>query len=198
MRMTRGVPGLALIMLALGLTSCSGPTSNTADSQPSRAPETGLPSAVSPTVPSTEVVKTPPANPTAASRASSPSGTPAIPASTELADQPPAANASPASKTPVGPATGQPAEVAASPEPAAARPESAAMAREATDPSAPSAEGAESEPEFTAVKVAPTNRIGTGLGDTIPEIEGKDIDGDRFALSDYQGKVLMIDFWGDW
>ncbi len=47
-------------------------------------------------------------------------------------------------------------------------------------------------------RVQPTNKSGTELGDTMPEIEGKDLDGDRFALSDYQGKVLMVDFWGDW
>ena len=31
-----------------------------------------------------------------------------------------------------------------------------------------------------------------------PEIEGEDLDGVRFKLSDYRGKVVMLDFWGDW
>lgn len=31
-----------------------------------------------------------------------------------------------------------------------------------------------------------------------PEIEGEDPDGVKFKLSDYRGKVVMIDFWGDW
>ena len=31
-----------------------------------------------------------------------------------------------------------------------------------------------------------------------PEIEGEDVDGKKFKLSDYRGKVVMIDFWGDW
>jgi hypothetical protein len=31
-----------------------------------------------------------------------------------------------------------------------------------------------------------------------PEIEGKDLDGVPFKLSDYRGKVVMLDFWGDW
>lgn len=43
-----------------------------------------------------------------------------------------------------------------------------------------------------------TGDTGTSPGDRIPEITGKDVDGVEFALSDYEGKVLMIDFWGDW
>lgn len=36
------------------------------------------------------------------------------------------------------------------------------------------------------------------IGQTAPEIEGEDIDGVRFKLSDYRGKVVVLDFWGDW
>ncbi len=31
-----------------------------------------------------------------------------------------------------------------------------------------------------------------------PDIEGQDVDGQKFKLSDYRGKVVLIDFWGDW
>jgi hypothetical protein len=31
-----------------------------------------------------------------------------------------------------------------------------------------------------------------------PEIEGEDIDGKKFKLSDYKGKVVLLDFWGNW
>ena len=31
-----------------------------------------------------------------------------------------------------------------------------------------------------------------------PEIEGEDVDGTGFKLSDYRGKVILLDFWGDW
>lgn len=31
-----------------------------------------------------------------------------------------------------------------------------------------------------------------------PEIEGEDIDGRRFKLSDFRGKVVVLDFWGHW
>lgn len=36
------------------------------------------------------------------------------------------------------------------------------------------------------------------IGKVAPEIEGKDLDGESFKLSDYRGKVVVIDFWGDW
>ena len=37
-----------------------------------------------------------------------------------------------------------------------------------------------------------------GIGKVAPEIEGEDVDGKKFKLSDYRGKVVVIDFWGDW
>ena len=36
------------------------------------------------------------------------------------------------------------------------------------------------------------------LGKVAPEIEGEDVDGKRFKLSDYRGKVVLLSFWGDW
>ncbi len=36
------------------------------------------------------------------------------------------------------------------------------------------------------------------IGDVAPDIFGVDIDGVPFKLSDYRGKVVVIDFWGDW
>ena len=36
------------------------------------------------------------------------------------------------------------------------------------------------------------------IGMVAPDIEGEDIDGVSFKLSDYRGKVVVIDFWGDW
>ena len=41
-------------------------------------------------------------------------------------------------------------------------------------------------------------KVGLEVGDMAPEIIGEDIDGKRFKLSDYRGKVVMLDFWGDW
>jgi hypothetical protein len=37
-----------------------------------------------------------------------------------------------------------------------------------------------------------------GYGKLIPEIEGEDVDGKSFKLSDYLGKVVLLDFWGNW
>jgi hypothetical protein len=36
------------------------------------------------------------------------------------------------------------------------------------------------------------------VGKPAPEIEGEDIDGVKFKLSDYRGKVVLLDFWGNW
>ncbi len=36
------------------------------------------------------------------------------------------------------------------------------------------------------------------IGKPAPEIEGEDIDGKHFKLSDYRGKVVVLDFWGHW
>lgn len=37
-----------------------------------------------------------------------------------------------------------------------------------------------------------------GPGRRAPEIEGEDIEGVKFKLSDYRGQVVMLDFWGHW
>lgn len=37
-----------------------------------------------------------------------------------------------------------------------------------------------------------------GVGKPAPDITGADIDGKPFKLSDYKGKVVVVDFWGDW
>lgn len=36
------------------------------------------------------------------------------------------------------------------------------------------------------------------IGKVAPDIEGSDLDEVEFKLSDYRGKVVVIDFWGDW
>jgi hypothetical protein len=36
------------------------------------------------------------------------------------------------------------------------------------------------------------------IGKEAPEIAGEDIDGKKFKLSDYRGKVVVLDFWGNW
>lgn len=37
-----------------------------------------------------------------------------------------------------------------------------------------------------------------GIGKTVPEAQGEDTDGKKFKLSDYRGKVVLLDFWGNW
>jgi hypothetical protein len=36
------------------------------------------------------------------------------------------------------------------------------------------------------------------VGKVAADIEGEDLDGVKFKLSDYRGKVVLLDFWGDW
>jgi len=43
-----------------------------------------------------------------------------------------------------------------------------------------------------------TPRPDTSIGAQAPEIAAKDLDGVAFQLSDYRGKVVLLDFWGDW
>jgi len=36
------------------------------------------------------------------------------------------------------------------------------------------------------------------IGKVAPDIAGEDTDGKAFKLSDYRGKVVLLDFWGNW
>ena len=36
------------------------------------------------------------------------------------------------------------------------------------------------------------------VGKEAPDIKGPDLDGKDFKLSDYRGKVVLLDFWGNW
>ena len=36
------------------------------------------------------------------------------------------------------------------------------------------------------------------VGKEAPDIEGEDQDGKRFKLSDYRGKVVLLDFWSEY
>jgi hypothetical protein len=40
--------------------------------------------------------------------------------------------------------------------------------------------------------------VSLAVGKPAPEIEGEDLADVSFKLSDYRGKVVMLDFWGDW
>ncbi len=36
------------------------------------------------------------------------------------------------------------------------------------------------------------------VGKLAPDIEGEDLDGAKFHLADYRGKIVLLDFWGNW
>lgn len=50
----------------------------------------------------------------------------------------------------------------------------------------------------TQVKDALFDLTKLAVGRTAMEIEAEDLDGKQFKLSDYRGKVVVIDFWGNW
>ena len=57
------------------------------------------------------------------------------------------------------------------------------------------ADGAPAKPDLAAGAMPVA---GFEVGDLAPEIEGADVTGAEFRLSDYRGKVVVLDFWGDW
>ena len=59
-------------------------------------------------------------------------------------------------------------------------------------------EGVEIKDLASSVKTRIKMRENFSLGMSPPDIVGIDLDEVEFALSDYKGKVLFIDFWGDW
>jgi len=57
--------------------------------------------------------------------------------------------------------------------------------------------GAAAQPG-TADAVKPHDPADLEIGKVAPEIEAEDVYGVPFKLSDYRGKVVVLDFWGDW
>jgi hypothetical protein len=51
---------------------------------------------------------------------------------------------------------------------------------------------------FFASQNAPGSGARPLVGRLAPELEGEDVDGKPFRLSDYRGKVVALDFWGFW
>jgi thiol-disulfide isomerase/thioredoxin len=50
--------------------------------------------------------------------------------------------------------------------------------------------------EVAQVELYDLNHL--SVGKMAPEISGEDIDGHKFKLSDYRGKVVMLSFWASW
>ncbi|MDZ4774014.1 MAG: hypothetical protein SGI72_12865 [Planctomycetota bacterium] len=71
---------------------------------------------------------------------------------------------------------------------------SAACAPEPADSvaKAPPAATSTTAPQTEVAPAVPT------LNMLAPDIVGEDIDGQPIRLSDYRGKVVMLDFWGHW
>jgi cytochrome oxidase Cu insertion factor (SCO1/SenC/PrrC family) len=65
-------------------------------------------------------------------------------------------------------------------------------------PSGEDAGGTTDAPNTDTDSQATDAEVGFEVGNRAPEITGEDIDGVSFKLSDYRGKVVVLDFWGDW
>jgi cytochrome oxidase Cu insertion factor (SCO1/SenC/PrrC family) len=54
---------------------------------------------------------------------------------------------------------------------------------------------AQQTPPVNQSKTAQPAIEGLEVGNLAPEIQGEDIDGKKFKLTDYRGKVVLLDFW---
>ena len=52
--------------------------------------------------------------------------------------------------------------------------------------------------ETTTARGPADNRPTAKLGQPAPSLEGTDVDGKTIKLSDYRGKVVVLDFWATW
>jgi hypothetical protein len=52
--------------------------------------------------------------------------------------------------------------------------------------------------EYAEAHLAPHDKADLAVGKKAPEIVGRDLDGKPMRLSDHLGKVVVLDFWGDW
>ena len=57
---------------------------------------------------------------------------------------------------------------------------------------------AQTKPKEKVSPQKPPDNPNLVIGKTAPEIVGEDLDGKHFKLSDYRGKVVLLDFWGNW
>lgn len=73
--------------------------------------------------------------------------------------------------------------------------EDKAEAKKLLDKAEQLAEGHELADRIRAPRFA-QERLQVGM--EVPDIAGVDLDGKAFKLSDYRGKVVVVDFWGDW
>lgn len=52
--------------------------------------------------------------------------------------------------------------------------------------------------EVASAWLSPHDPAALAIGQVAPEIEGRDVDGKVLKLSQFRGRVVVIDFWGDW
>jgi cytochrome oxidase Cu insertion factor (SCO1/SenC/PrrC family) len=48
----------------------------------------------------------------------------------------------------------------------------------------------------TKEETAPFDDVGTNVGQKAPDISAEDVQGKPLKLSDYRGKIVVLEFWG--
>ncbi|MEM7785122.1 MAG: hypothetical protein AAF939_20860 [Planctomycetota bacterium] len=91
---------------------------------------------------------------------------------------------------------GQPADVASSN--GSSMKDAANLKKEMKRQTEAAASKTAADPKAKISKKQMAAPVAPAPGDEAPEIVGVDLDGEQFKLSDYEGKVVMLDFWGDW
>ena len=83
-------------------------------------------------------------------------------------------------------------------EPAPSQPSAAAAVAAGSTRAAPAEAPAKSSAPAHTVAPEPQIPVGLSVGNRAPDFEAQDVEGARIKLSDYRGKVVVLDFWGFW
>ncbi|MDE0961406.1 MAG: hypothetical protein OSB09_11575 [Planctomycetota bacterium] len=51
---------------------------------------------------------------------------------------------------------------------------------------------------IASAMLSPHSKDALSVGQQAPEISGADVNGKSFRLTDHLGKIILLDFWGDW
>ena len=51
---------------------------------------------------------------------------------------------------------------------------------------------------MASAMLSPHSKDSLSVGQQAPQISGADVHGHPFQLTDHRGKIVLLDFWGDW
>jgi cytochrome oxidase Cu insertion factor (SCO1/SenC/PrrC family) len=53
-------------------------------------------------------------------------------------------------------------------------------------------------PQSRKTEAEPQQVAAVGVGQSAPDIDGEDMNGQRLHLADYKGQVVVLHFWANW